>query len=319
MNNNVKIPLIAIVGPTASGKTALSVEIAKLLDGEIISADSMQIYKGMDIATAKPSVAEQNGIRHHLIGFLDTDETFSVAQYCLLAHRAIFDVHTRGKMPILVGGTGLYVDSLINNITFSDADCDNDIRSQLQLDYESKGVDYLLTLLSEFDPESANRLAVEKNPKRIIRAIEVYKTTGKTMTQHNLDSRCCDSPYRVVKIGLTATDRQFLYDRINKRVDVMVENGLVEEAKEFVSHNMSATSSMAIGHKELMPYIRGEAMLDDCIDNLKMQTRRYAKRQLTWFSRDKNTYWFNIDLMIFDELVCESVKVINKVLFDEEK
>ena len=318
MRNNDKIPVIAIVGPTASGKTALSIEIAKTFNCEIVSADSMQIYKGMDIATAKPTIAEQAGIKHHLIDFLDIDKTFSVAQYCDLAHKAILDIYSRGKMPVLVGGTGLYVDSLLDNITFSDADSDDELRAQLRNELDTKGIDYLLDMLSEFDPESAKRLETQRNPKRIMRAIEVYKTTGITMTQHILNSRCFDSPFNAVKIGLTATDRQYLYDRINKRVDVMVDNGLVDEAKEFVAHELSATASMAIGHKELIPYLNGEAELDVCIENLKMQTRRYAKRQLTWFNRDKDTYWFNIDTMSADELISKSVEVINKVLFDEE-
>ncbi len=318
MDNVLKIPLICIVGPTASGKTSLAIEIAKHYDCEIVSADSMQIYKGMDIATAKPTLAEQDGIKHHLIDFLDIDKTFSVAQYCDMAHGIIRDIYAEGKTPILVGGTGLYIDSLINNITFSDADSDEDLRKALYSEFESNGVESLLKTLYKIDPNTASRLEVEKNPKRIIRAIEVYKTTGITMSQHNANSRLNDSPYRVVKIGLTATDRQYLYDRINNRVDSMVQSGLIEEAKSFVNENMSSTSSMAIGYKELMPYLQGEAELETCIENLKMQTRRYAKRQLTWFNRDKNIHWFNIDILSKNELVSEAVDKINKVLFNEE-
>lgn len=318
MDNVLKIPLICIVGPTASGKTSLAIEIAKHYDCEIVSADSMQIYKGMDIATAKPTLAEQDGIKHHLIDFLDIDKTFSVAQYCDMAHGIIRDIYAKSKTPILVGGTGLYIDSLINNITFSDADSDEDLRKALYSEFESNGVEPLLKTLYKIDPYTASRLEVEKNPKRIIRAIEVYKTTGITMSQHNANSRLNDSPYRVVKIGLTATDRQYLYDRINNRVDSMVQSGLIEEAKSFVNENMSSTSSMAIGYKELMPYLQGEAELETCIENLKMQTRRYAKRQLTWFNRDKNIHWFNIDILSKNELVSEAVDKINKVLFNEE-
>lgn len=318
MDNVLKIPLICIVGPTASGKTSLAIEIAKHYDCEIVSADSMQIYKGMDIATAKPTLSEQDGIKHHLIDFLDIDKTFSVAQYCDMAHGIIRDIYAEGKTPILVGGTGLYIDSLINNITFSDADSDEDLRKALYSEFESNGVESLLKMLYKIDPDTASKLEVEKNPKRIIRAIEVYKTTGITMSQHNANSRLNDSPYRVVKIGLTATDRQYLYDRINNRVDSMVQSGLIEEAKSFVNENMSSTSSMAIGYKELMPYLQGEAELETCIENLKMQTRRYAKRQLTWFNRDKNIHWFNIDILSKNELVSEAVDKINKVLFNEE-
>lgn len=317
MAGDKKIPLVSIVGPTASGKTSLAIEIAKIFDGEIVSADSMQIYKGMDIATAKPSILEQQGVVHHLIDFLDNDKTFSVAQYCELAHNIIFDIHSRGKLPILVGGTGLYVDSVINNIAFSESDCDEQLRLRLKQIADENGADALLEILSEFDQPMAEKLSVEKNIKRIIRAIEVYKTTGVTMSEHNLKSHEIESPYKVVKIGLTATDRQYLYDRINRRVDIMVENGLVEEAKEFLSKKLSQTSSMAIGHKELLPYFEGSLELDSCLENLKMQTRRYAKRQLTWFRKDQDIIWFDIDIVDQDTLISDSAKFIKKVLFDE--
>ena len=313
-----KIPMICIVGPTASGKTALSIELAKLFNGEIVSADSMQIYKGMDIATAKPTVDEMDGVVHHLIDFLKVDQSFSVAQYCELAKATILDIYNRSKFPVLAGGTGLYVDSLIDNITFVDSDSDEDLRSELQKEYEFYGVEHLLNQLREIDPESAQKLEETRNLKRIIRAIEVYKTTGITMSEHNANSRLNDSPYNVVKIGLTATDRQFLYDRINKRVDIMVENGLVEEAREFIDVKHSSTSAMAIGHKELVPYFNGDADLESCLENLKMQTRRYAKRQLTWFRRDEKINWFNIDVLTKEELLNNAVELIKKVLFDEK-
>lgn len=313
------IPLVVIVGPTASGKTALSIELAKRFNGEIVSADSMQIYKGMDIATAKPSVEEQQGIKHHLISFVDLDESFSVSRYCDLAHDIIADIHDRGKLPILVGGTGLYVDSLINNITFSPVDIDENLREKLNNDALIYGVDYLLDVLNEFDAEACKKLSVERNVKRIIRAIEVYKTSGVTFTEYNKRSRDKKSPYNVVKFGLTATDRQFLYDRINRRVDLMVESGLVEEAEAYMKEKHSDTSSMAIGHKELLPYFRGENTLEACLENLKMQTRRYAKRQLTWFKRDENTYFLNIDIMSFEELTEYCQEHIRKVLLDEKE
>lgn len=312
-----RIPLVCIVGPTASGKTSLSVDIAKILDAEIVSADSMQIYKGMSIATAKPSKEEQIGITHHMMDFLDTSEQFSVAQYCEMAHKIILDIHNRGKLPVLVGGTGLYVDSLINNITFADADGDEKLREELQKECDEFGVDYLLEKLASFDEVSAEKLNETRNPKRIIRAIEVYKTTGKTISQYNEESRKTESPYNVVKIGLTATDRQFLYDRINKRVDIMLENGLVAEAKETYNTNLSTTAAVAIGHKELIPYLESNATLDECVEILKMQTRRYAKRQLTWFNRDKEIHWFNIDVCTGENLIQESVDLIKKVLFNE--
>ncbi len=315
--NQSKIPLICIVGPTASGKTALSVNVAKIFDAEIVSADSMQIYKGMSIATAKPTKEEQQGVVHHMMDFLDSSEQFSVAQYCDKSHEIIRDIYCRGKLPVLVGGTGLYIDSLINNITFADADSDEKLREELQKECDEYGVDYLLNKLASFDEVSAKKLKETRNPKRIIRAIEVYMTTGKTISQYNDESKTIESPYKVVKIGLTATDRQFLYDRINKRVDIMVENGLLDEARETYNSNLSSTAAVAIGHKELIPYLEGNAELEDCIEVLKMQTRRYAKRQLTWFNRDKDIHWLNIDICNSETLVKESVDLIKKVLFNE--
>ena len=312
-----KIPMICVVGPTASGKTALSIELAKRFNGEIVSADSMQIYKGMDIATAKPSLEEQNGVVHHLMDFWDVDKSFSVAQYCDLAKETISDIYNRGKLPVLVGGTGLYVDSLIDNRTFVDVDGDEELRNTLQKEYEQFGVEYLMDKLRAFDPESAKALEETRNPKRIIRAIEVFETTGITMSQHNANSRLKASPYKVVKIGLTATDRQFLYDRVNKRVDIMVENGLIDEAKIFLDMNINSTSAMAIGHKELIPYFKNEADIQTCLENLKMQTRRYAKRQLTWFRRDEAINWLCIDELTKEQLVDNAVELVKKVLFNE--
>lgn len=316
--DNKKIPLICIVGPTASGKTSLSIEVAKALDGEIVCADSMQIYKGMDIATAKPADDEMQGIPHHLMSFLELTENYSVAQYCEKAHEVIKDIYMRRKLPIMVGGTGLYVDSVINNTSFAQSETDDELRDELFEIYTENGVDYLLEMLRSFDPEMAEKLSSQRNVKRIIRAIEVYKTTGITMTEHNLNSHITDSPYIVIKIGLTATDRQYLYDRINKRVDIMVENGLIDEAREFSAYEHSNTSSMAIGHKELLPYLNGENDLSVCIENLKMQTRRYAKRQLTWFKRDSDTVWFQTDVISKEELVKDVIDLIKKVLSDEQ-
>lgn len=317
MEKNSSIPIVSIVGPTASGKTALSIELAKIFHGEIVSADSMQIYKGMDIATAKPTIDEQQGIKHHMIDYVDITDTYSVSRYCVDAHRVIEDIYHRGKLPILVGGTGLYVDSLLNNISFSQADSDEELREELFVKAKVYGVDYLLDILREFDPCSAQKLEKERNIKRIIRAIEIYKITGITMTESNKNSRLVESPYKVVKLGLTATDRQYLYDRINRRVDFMVKSGLVDEAKTFKNVDCSSTSSMAIGHKELMPYLNNESNLDECIEKLKMQTRRYAKRQLTWFRRDDEINWFNIDLVNMEELVNQAQSLVKKVLFNE--
>lgn len=312
-----KIPLLVIVGPTASGKTKLSIEIAKAFDGEIVSADSMQIYKGMDIATAKPSLAEQEGIVHHLIDFLDIEDNFSVAEYCKLAHKVILDIFSRGKLPILVGGTGLYIDSVVNNTVFSDIDKDDDIRTNLQDLADKNGVDYLLSMLKEIDIDSYVNLSQTKNLKRIIRAIEVYKLSGKTITEYNSESHNSDSLYKVIKIGLNAEDRQFIYDRINKRVDIMCDQGLLAEAKSFLNSHMSDTSKMAIGYKELAPYFNNELSLNECLNNLKMQTRRYAKRQLTWFRKDININWLYIDLLSQNEILASVIEIVKKGLFNE--
>lgn len=295
MTDTQKIPLVAVVGPTASGKTSLGIELAKKYDGEIISADSMQIYKHMDIATAKPTVDEMQGIPHHLIGFLPPDVPFSVAEYTALAKDKIEDVHSRGKLPIIVGGTGLYVSSLLNNIQFSQSSSDEALREELSDIADKKGADALLEMLAEFDPDSAKRLSEQKNVKRIIRAIEIYKTTGITMTESLESSKIADEPYKAVRIGLRAEDRQFLYDRINKRVDIMLKGGLLEETRKIMDLNLGKTAKMAIGYKELIPYFEGDISLDAAVEKLKMETRRYAKRQLTWFRRDEKISWIDID------------------------
>ena len=307
-----KIPVIAVVGPTASGKTALSVELALRLSGEIISADSMQIYKHMDIATAKPTEAEKKGVPHHLMDFLEPTEEFSVARFCELAKPLIADISGRGKTPIIAGGTGLYVDSLLGNVEFAEAQTDPALREELQKEFDEIGIDAMLDRIRAFDPESADRLAVGRNPKRILRCIEVYRMTGMTQTELNAAQTAADTPYRATKLGLTAADREYLYERINRRVDIMLEDGLLDEARAFYSADSGATSAAAIGYKELLPYLNGERSLDECVENLKRSTRRYAKRQLTWFRRDPSIHWFEIDRMSFDEIIGSAMTIIDK-------
>lgn len=289
-----KIPLIAIVGPTASGKTSLAVEICKRLNAEAVSCDSMQIYQGMDIATAKPTVDEMQGIPHHLIGFLNPDEQFSVAKYCEMANTCIYDITNRGKKAVLVGGTGLYYSSLTENIGFFEEETDFEYREELKKRAETEGAEVLLDELHSVDPEAANSLHVN-NVGRIIRALEIYHSTGKTKTLQNERSRNVPSPYVTTAICLDARDRQFLYNRINLRVDLMLEAGLLDEARRFFESPLGKTARQAIGYKELNPYFTGEKTLDECIENLKMQTRRYAKRQLTWFRRDEKINFLYID------------------------
>lgn len=289
-----KIPLIAIVGPTASGKTSLTVELCKAIGGEAVSCDSMQIYKGMDIATAKPTHEEMQGIPHHLIGFAEPDEVFSVAKYCEYAKNIISDIHSRGKKAVLVGGTGLYYSSLVDNVEFLPEDTDFEYREMLKSRAEKEGAQVLLDELAAVDPEAASRLH-PNNLGRIIRALEIYRTTGKTITEQNELSRSNETPFETVSFCLDARDRQFLYDRINRRVDIMLESGLEAEARAFFENPLGRTARQAIGYKELYPYFAGEKSFEECIENLKMQTRRYAKRQLTWFRRDERMNFIFID------------------------
>lgn len=306
----MKTKVIAIVGPTASGKTSLSIEVAKSFNGEIVSADSMQIYKGMNIATAKPSEEEMRGIKHHLIDFLPADESYSVGQYVLDAQNAISEIVSKGKTPVICGGTGLYVDSLLNGIDFAENSSDDKIREELYILLESKGIDYLLDMLVQFDSDSSKRLSVEKNPKRIIRAIEFYKTTGTTITEQNRKSKQKESAYKPLVFGLTAKDRQYIYDRVNKRVDIMLRDGLLDEAQSVLNSDLSDTASKAIGYKQLQPYFDGIDELDACVDRLKTETRHYAKRQLTWFRRNDSINWIYIDELKSTGEQFESIKSI---------
>ena len=290
MDNKV----IGVVGATASGKTSLAIKIAQKYDGEIISADSMQIYKGMNIATAKPDKEEMCGIPHHIMDFLLPTETFSVSQYVEMAKNKIDDILSRGKIPIVCGGTGLYVRSLVENIQFSPEQADENLRNALNERYEKEGGEVLLKELAEFDEDIAKTLHPSNN-KRIIRAIEIYKTTGVTMSEHIRKSKSIPSPYEWTVLGIAYKDRQKLYDRINARVDIMLETGLLEETREFYKQNIGKTAVGAIGYKELKPYLDGEMTLEQAVENLKQVTRNYAKRQMTWFKKDEYIKWIYAD------------------------
>lgn len=297
-----KIPVIAVVGPTASGKTALAVKIAQRFNGQVVSADSMQIYKGMDIATAKPTAEEMGGIKHFLIDFLLTDVRFSVADYVSAAKRCITQINSDGFLPIIAGGTGLYVDSLLQNITFCEQKTDDDVRKRITEEYETVGGEKMLMRLQSIDPETASRLH-PSDKSRIVRALSLFESTGITMTQQYKNSRLSQSPYAVCYIGINYRDRDVLYSRINKRVDIMMQNGLLEEAKSYFDLGSDTTASQAIGHKELAPFFKGERPLSECIENLKRETRRYAKRQLTWFRRNESINWiYPDDYESFDEM-----------------
>lgn len=291
MNKNIVI----IAGPTASGKTALGIELAKRLNGEIISADSMQIYKYMDIGTAKPDKDETDGIPHHLMDVVDPSENFSVALFRRLAGEKIDDIISRNKLPIVLGGTGLYINSLTHSLDFTEFSEDKEYRDYLNNIALESGNDYLHGLLKAVDIESYNRLH-PNDTKRIIRALEVYKHTGKTISEYQEESKKRDIDYNLAYFCLTM-DRQRLYDRINKRVDIMFEKGLVEEVKKLreMGYTKDMTSMQGIGYKEVFNYLDGICTLEEIKDTIKQSSRRYAKRQLTWFRRDDRINWINVD------------------------
>lgn len=309
-----KIPVAAVVGPTASGKTRLAVELAKALDGEVVSADSMQIYKEMDIGTAKPAVEEMDGVPHHLLDFLDPSCEFSVAQYVELARTAIEEIADRGKLPIVAGGTGLYVSSLLHNIAFSEVESAPELRASLQKLGEEKGNRYLWEQLQEVDPQLAAELHWN-NVGRVIRALEVYRLTGVPMSEHKRLSRLQPSPYRCCVLGLNFRDRGELYRRIDKRVDLMLEQGLLEEIKRLLGRQSGKTARQAIGYKELIAYLEGECPLEQAVEKLKQDTRRYAKRQLTWFRREEMVHWlYAEDFENGEQLTLEAVRLVEEQL-----
>ncbi|WP_028509857.1 tRNA (adenosine(37)-N6)-dimethylallyltransferase MiaA [Ruminococcus sp. NK3A76] len=310
-----KIPLIVVCGPTASGKTALAVELAKLYNGEVVSADSMQIYKGMSIATAKPTAEEMQGIAHHLIDFVEPDVKFSVADYLPLARECISDIYSRGKQPIICGGTGLYISSLINNVRFEEIKSDPQLRARLEAEYKELGAHAMWQRLLEIDPETANSVH-ENNVPRVIRGIEAYMLTGKQLSQLRKESITEESDYKSCIIGLGFKDRAVLYDRINRRVDIMIEDGLIEECRSVYESCTLETACQAIGYKELIPYFKGEKPLDECVELIKQETRHYAKRQLTWFRRMEGINWVDpSESSDFENFLRNVQKIVAKTIF----
>ncbi len=291
----MKQKLICIAGPTASGKTALSIALAKLLDTEIISSDSMQLYRGMDIGTAKPDMAERDGVVHHMFDVAEAGETFSVARYQQMADACAQDILSRGRVPIVCGGTGLYLDALIDGSTFSGDETNLEAREKYNAIAREQGAHALHEMLRAVDPESAERIH-ENNVKRVVRALEVYEQTGMTIGEMNAKNKRPEPKYDAILFALCPTDRQTLYDRIDRRVDRMVELGLLEEARRLLEEGrLTGTAGQAIGYKELVPYLQGEAPLSDCLDTLKRASRNYAKRQLTWLRRDARVNWIYYD------------------------
>ncbi len=254
----------------------------------------MQIYKGLDIASAKPTVEEMQGIPHHLIDFLERDVVFSVSDYVRLANEKIKEVLNRGKLPIVTGGTGLYIDSLLENVRFSEGGSDEVYRAELYNIAREKGNEFLHDMLKSIDPVSAENIHMN-NLVRVVRALEVYHITGRLFSELKAESRLTESPYDSLIIGLNFHDRQILYNRINHRVDEMVNNGMIQEAEELWLKGNQRTSSNAIGYKELIPYFEKTMSLNDCLDRIKQETRRYAKRQLTWFRKNTRIQWLFLD------------------------
>lgn len=289
---NQKEKIIILIGPTAVGKTKTSIELAKKYNGEIISGDSMQIYKGMDIGTAKITKEETEGISHHLIDIKEPDESFSTAEFQTIVREKITEISSKGKLPIIVGGTGLYIQSVLFDYQFSNAPSDDDFRYRLEERAKVEGNVCIHKELQVVDPVSAGKIH-PNNIRRVIRALEVYHCTGKTMTEWQSKQEL-ESVYNAAVIGLTM-DRDLLYKRINQRIDMMMDNGLLEEVKGFSDKGLQNCQSMqAIGYKEFYPYFDGLITLDEVVDQLKQNSRRYAKRQLTWFRNKLDVSWIDM-------------------------
>ena len=314
MSEKIKLPII--VGATASGKSALAMRMAEEIGGEIVSCDSMQIYRRMNIGTAKPTAEEQSRVRHHLIDVIEPWETFSCADYARLADEAIRDVIARGKTPIVCGGTGLYLDALLRGGLAEEADCDENYRNELNALAEEKGNDYVHGLLRDLDPESADAIH-PNNRKRVIRALEICHVTGRKKSEIDRENSAFDGAYEPLAVGLFYTDRAVLYDRIDRRVDQMIAEGLLDEVRALQAEGIferSRTAAGAIGYKELLGFIRGEMTLAEASDTLKMATRRYAKRQCTWFGAKDYIERIEID-GVPDEKTLEKISEKTKKVF----
>ena len=289
-----KNKVIVICGPTASGKTALSIELAKQINGEIVSCDSMHIYKDMNIGTAKPTTEEMQGIKHYLIGYVSPEERYSVADYKKDAKRAIKEIIEKGKMPIVVGGTGLYLDSLIYEIEYQDIKLDEAYRNQLEKEVQEKGLEALYERAKMIDPKAIEKISAT-DKKRILRILEIYHATGKTKTEQEIESRKKEVEYDY-KVYALNWDREKLYDRINKRVDIMIEQGLIQEVEEILQkYQKFPTAMQGLGYKEVVDYLNGIYTKEEMVEKIKMETRRYAKRQLTWFRKNKQTIWLDAE------------------------
>lgn len=288
MDNRV----ICVVGPTATGKTKMGVALAKRFGGEVVSVDSMQIYRGMTIGTAAPTAEEMDGVRHHMVAIADPAESWSVARFTEQADLCIGDILRRGGRPVLVGGTGLYLDSILSGRTFAPGHSGGEIRKSLQAELAREGIESLYRQLREIDPETAARLPI-RDEKRILRALEVYRETGETLTAHDARTRLRPPKYRACTIGLTFRDRADLYARIDRRVDTMVERGLLREVEALLQNGLpeTATALQAIGYKQFLSVYRGDTPVSEAVAEVKLRSRQYAKRQLTWLRRKDDIHW----------------------------
>ena len=300
--------VVAVGGPTASGKTALSVALARAFDGEIINADSMQIYKNLDVGTAKPSAEERQGIPHYLLDFLSPETPYSVADFTAAADPLIRDITARGRLPLVVGGTGLYITSLLSGMAFAPEKTDPAIRARLQARADTEGGAALYAELQRIDPDYAVQVHPNNLP-RVIRALELFEATGRRMSDQRREARPAEAPYHALCLCLTCRDRAVLYSRIDRRVDEMVENGVLDEARQVYDHRDAyRTAAQAIGYKEFFPYFEGTANLTECTERLKQATRNYAKRQLTWFRRQNDAVWLYLDEEDVTEHACTLVR-----------
>lgn len=307
-----KIPLLVVTGPTASGKTRLAVELCLQNGGEVVSADSMQVYRGMAIGTAKPTPEEMQGVPHHLLDFLEPEQSFSVAEYVALAHKEIADIARRGRLPVLCGGTGLYISALVDHLEFTRMERSPQVRAELEALVRERGNQAAWEELRACDPKLAATLH-PNNIGRILRALEVYRLTGVPMSQHQAESRRSPSPYALCMLGLTFADRQLLYRRIEARVEEMLAAGLLEELQALSARALSPTAQQAIGYKEFAAYRQGEETLPEAVARLKMQTRRYAKRQLSWLRRDGRIEWIYCDkLPGYNEVVRQAQELLDR-------
>ena len=310
--------IVVVCGPTASGKTALSIALAKAFDGEVVSADSMQIYRGMDIGTAKPTLEEREGIPHHMLDVAEPGESYSVSRYVQEATACVEDILSRGKLPIVCGGTGLYIDGLIRGTDFQPAGTDNGIREELEKEWEAQGAEAMMARLAAVDPDSAERLHLS-DKRRILRALEVYLATGETITAHNARTKAIPPRFEAVMIGLNTQPRDILYGRIDRRVDVMLEQGLLQEVQTLLEKGLlEGTAAQAIGYKELLAHFRGEMTLDAAADLIRQKSRNYAKRQLTWFRRDERVKWIVYNAPQAAQAVLqEATEYLQKTLYND--